>query len=613
MSDTYTAFLKSKVKLAESTGFEIRETELNPALKPHQKASVIWAAAGGRRALFKAFGLGKTIDQLELLRVVLLRTGGRGLIVCPLGVKQEFVRDAEKILGWTELPKFIRSTDEAGPTGIYLTNYESVRDGKVDPADFVVVSLDEASILRGFGGTKTFRELMLLCTGDGGPSGRSREKRVKYRFLATATPSPNEYIELLAYAAFLGIMDVSQAKTRFFRRDSTKADNLTLHPHKEEEFWLWVASWALFVQTPSDLGFSDEGYSLPELDVRWHVVETDHSEAGYERSGQKKLIRDAAIGVQDAAAEKRVSLSRRIAKMMELRAEDPEAHRIIWHDLEVEREAIEAAIPSVVSVCGGDTDDHKEKSIIGFSNGEFPELAGKPCMLGSGCNFQRHCAWAIFLGIGFKFNDFIQAIHRLHRFLQLRRVRIDLIYTEAEQEIRKQLEEKWSNHKKLVQNMTKIIRDYGLSKAAMAHTLTRKLGVERVEVSGPGYRLVNNDSVKEARQTPDNSVGLMLTSIPFSNQYEYSPNYADFGHSESNTEFFRQMDYLTPEVFRTLMPGRIAAAQGFRRDYKFTGTKSDQVKQIGNAVPRRLARALCLAALSQNSNVADLMREEEAA
>lgn len=557
----YAAFLKSKVKLAETWGFPIEDSEINPVLKPHQRASVRWLVGGGRRAGFLAFGLGKTPIQLETIRLVLTRTGGRGLIVCPLGVRQEFVRDAVDLLGWTEAPRFIRSIAEADETGIYLTNYETVRDGKLDPAEFDAVSLDEASVLRGFGGSKTFREFMRLFTGDGGPTGIHRKdgKRVPYRFVATATPSPNEYIELLCYADFLGIMDVSQAKTRFFKRDSTKADKLTIHPHKEKEFWLWVASWALFLQKPSDLGFSDEGYDLPAMEVRWHEVPTDHSEAGHDRSGQSRMFRDAAIGVQDAAAEKRISLTARIAKLMEIRAEDPTAHRVIWHDLEIERAAIEAAIPGIVTVRGADTDEHKEASIIGFSNGDFQEIGGKPCMLGSGLNWQRHCAWAVYLGIGFKFNDLIQSIHRIYRFLQTRQVRIDLIFTEAEREVRKQLERKWNQHNHMVAKMTEIIREYGLSHAAMAKTLTRKLGIDRVEIAGNGYRLINNDCVQETRSMPDNSVGLILTSIPFSTQYEYSPNYADFGHSEGNTEFFQQMDFLSAELLRVLQPGRIAA------------------------------------------------------
>lgn len=559
----YQDFLKNKVRLAQNDGFEIGDSEISDRLKPHNKLMVRWLVNGGRRACFASFGLHKTVTQLETIRCTLLRTGGAGLIICPLGVRQEFARDAIDILGYAEPPKFIRRIEEAGDTGIYLTNYETVRDGKLDPRLFKAVSLDEASVLRGFGGTKTFREFMRLFTGDAGPLGDRRGVEcVPYRFVATATPSPNDYIELLAYADFLGVMDVSQAKTRFFKRDSTQADKLTLHKHKEEEFWLWVASWALFVTKPSDLtgnALDDIGYELPPLDIRWHELPSDHSTASPEKWGQHRLFKNLAVGITDSAREKRESLGARVGKMMELRAEDPEAHRIIWHDLEAERNAIERAIPDITAVYGSQDLEERELAVSGFSYGQIPELAAKPVMLGSGCNLQRFCHWAIYLGIGFKFNDFIQSIHRLARFLQKDQVRIDLIYTEAEREVRRVLENKWEKHNQLVQKMTEIVKQFGLNQAAMAQLLTRKMGVERIEVSGTGYRVINNDAVLEAGRLKENSIGLILTSIPFSTQYEYSPNYADFGHSENNDEFFRQMDFLTPKLFKALMPGRIAA------------------------------------------------------
>jgi DNA modification methylase len=543
---TYDEFLKSKILKSPQLGFDISPDEVNPILKPHQIASVVWAVQGGRRALFQAFGLGKTVQQLEIIRLCLKHAGGgMGLIIMPLGVRQEFMHDAA-MLGIKA--KFIRRIHECDdPNGIYFTNYETVRDEKLDPKHFTACSLDEAAVLRGFGGTKTFRKFMSLLAGDDFHGGY--ESEIKYRFVATATPSPNEYIELLAYAAYLGVMDVSAGKTRFFKRDSVHADRLTIHPHKEREFWLWVASWALFLQKPSDLGFSDEGYDLPPLDVRWHEVPTDHSQAGFEKDGQGRIFANAACGVTEAAREKRLSLGNRINKMMELRAEDPEAHRIIWHDLEVERHAIKRSIPDCAMVYGSqDLEDREDR-----------EIGGKPVMIGSGTNLQRFCNWAIYLGIGFKFNDFIQSVHRINRFLQTKPCRIDLIYTEAEREIKKVLERKWQQHNKMVEKMTEIIREYGLSQAAMIQALGRAFGVERVEIEGERYKLINNDAVYETRSMAQNSVGLILTSIPFSTQYEYSPNYADFGHTDNNDHFFEQMDYLTPELLRVLMPGRIAA------------------------------------------------------
>jgi hypothetical protein len=562
MKVAYEDFLKSKIRLSPDSGFQIEDSDINPALKPHNKLMVKWMVQGGRRACFASFGLHKTVTQLEVIRCTLLRTGGRGLIIAPLGVRAEFKKDALTILGWNEPPKFIRSIAEAEETGIYITNYETVRDGKLDPRLFEVASLDEASILRGLGGTKTFREFMRLFTGDAGPMGERRgTELVPYRFVATATPSPNDYIELLAYADFLGIMDVSQAKTRFFKRDSTQADKLTLHAHKEEEFWLWVASWALFVTKPSDLTGNvedDKGYEMPPLDIRWHELPSDHTDAGVEKWGQYKLLKDSALGLGPAAKEKRDSLHARVNKMLEIRQEDINAHRIIWHDLEDERRAIEKLLPTCKTVYGSQKLDDREQIISAFSEGELAEIGGKPCMIGSGTNLQKHCSWAIYLGIGFKFNDFVQSIHRLLRFLQQHRVRIDLIYTEAERQVRKTLERKWQQHNKMVEKMTDIIKQFGLSQAAMAQVLSRKMGVERIEIKGKHYTAVQNDNVAEVKRIEKNSVGLILTSVPFSTQYEYSPNYADFGHSENNEEFFEQMDYLTPGLFESLIPGRLA-------------------------------------------------------
>jgi hypothetical protein len=550
--ERYREFLKSKAAVSQEHGFNVTPNEIHPLAKPHQVDAIRWAVQGGRRAIFAAFGLGKSIMQLETLRLILKNAGGRALIVAPLGVRQEFKRDAGKLgidITFVRSIKEVYDRERLGNcSGIFLTNYETVRDGKLDPAHFTATSLDEAAVLRSFGGTKTFREFMRLF------------EEVLYRFVATATPDPNEYIEMLAYSAYLGIMDVSQAKTRFFKRDSTKADKLTIHPHKEEEFWLWVASWGLFLQRPSDLGHSDEGYALPKMEVIYTEVSADHSAGGaVESNGQVRMFRDATGGVVDAAREKRDTLPQRIEAMKRILLAEPDEHFILWHDLEAERAAIEAAVPTGKSVYGTQDLEEREQTIVDFSDGEFQYLAAKPVIAGSGCNFQRHCARAIFVGIGFKFNDFIQAIHRIHRFLQTRQVKIYLIFADSERGILETLLEKWQRYERRAEKMSEIIQQYGLSQQAMIQAMTRAMGVERIEVKGEGYRLINNDCVEEAQNLETDSVGLILTSIPFSTQYEYTPSYNDFGHSESNEAFFKQMDFLTPNLLRALQPGRIAA------------------------------------------------------
>lgn len=279
--ETYLEFLKSKIVLAKETGFDIDPGEINPALKPHQRDSVIWALRGGRRALFQSFGLGKTVQEIEFCHQAVRHDGGRALIVLPLGVRQEFARDAEQILGYPA-PKYITDMAELAETDaeIVMTNYERVRDGDIDPAQFTAVALDEASVLRSFG-SKTYQVFLPKFRG------------VKYKLVCTATPSPNRYKELIHYAGYLEIMDTGQALTRFFQRDSTKANNLTLYPHKEDEFWLWVSSWALFVGKPSDLGYDDTGYDLPPLDVRTHVIADNYGRETY-RLGWTEQCKDGS-------------------------------------------------------------------------------------------------------------------------------------------------------------------------------------------------------------------------------------------------------------------------------------------------------------------------------
>lgn len=550
---SYMDFLRSKMVVASESGFDIDPAEVNPALKPHQRDAVVWAVHGGKRALFESFGLGKTVQELEFCRIVTENEGGAALIILPLGVKQEFARDARQVLHWTEnqVPFYVRNMEEVeeavslGKT-ILMTNYERVRDGDIRPDYFTATSLDEASVLRSFG-SKTYQTFL------------PKFRNVRYKLVSTATPSPNKYKELIHYAGYLDVMDTGQALTRFFQRDSQKANNLTLYPHKVDEFWLWVASWALCIQYPSDLGYDDTGYRLPKLDVRYHRLDSDASTAGFDKYGQGKLIRDAALGLKDAAREKRDSINIRVAKAKEIVDSDPEAHFILWHDLEAERHAIKKAIPEAVEVYGSQDMDIRERNVVSFSNGDIRLLATKKEISGSGCNFQRFCHRAIFVGIDYEFNDFIQAIHRIYRFLQEEQVIIDIIYMDSEEEILRVLKEKWENHNQMQQRMARIMRKYGLNHSIIIQKMERSIGVKRMEANGNHFHAVLNDTIEETAKMPENSVDLIVTSIPFSNHYEYTPSYNDLGHNENTARFFEQMDYLAPSLLKVLKPGRIYA------------------------------------------------------
>jgi DNA modification methylase len=548
----YNEFLKSKIVIAPVSGVDIEIPLMTfkdgTVMKPHQRDAIQWAIKGGRRALFESFGLGKTIQQLIICKTIVeIEPAGKALIVCPLGVRQEFKNDALKKLGISLT--YVRNMKEAyeADDKILITNYERVRDGDIDPKQFVVTSLDEASVLRSYG-SLTYQTFLEKFRG------------VKYKFVCTATPSPNKYKELIHYAGYLEVMDTGQALTRFFQRDSTKANNLTIYPHKEKEFWYWMSSWALFITRPSDLGYDDTGYDMPEMKIIYHPVKVNHNTAGTDQDGQVKMFRDAALGLKDAAKEKRDSMPERVAEMKSIIEKDPESHYIIWHDLEAERHAVMSELKGLnaADVYGSLDYETREKRIIDFSEGRIQYLATKPEISGQGCNFQYHCHKAIFLGIGYEFNDFIQAIHRVYRYQQKHVVEIHIIYAESEGEILKALQTKWSLHNNLVAKMTQIIKENGLSSVSAEEKMQRSIGVDRKEVKGKLYEAVHNDCVVETSLMESNSVDLIVTSIPFANHYEYTPSYNDFGHTNNNDHFWAQMDYLTPELFRVLKPGRVA-------------------------------------------------------
>lgn len=541
---TYLDFLRTKIEVAPVSGFEVEDSEIHPALKPHQKDAVKWALHGGRRALFESFGLGKTVQELEFCRQVLRHEGGRALIVLPLGVRQEFKHDAVEILGMEE-PKYITRMTEASADGVYMTNYERVRDGDIDPKQFSACVLDEAAVLRSFG-SKTYQTFL------------PKFKGVKYKLVATATPAPNRLKELIHYAGFLEVMDTGQALTRFFQRDSTKANNLTLYPHKVEEFWLWVSSWALYISLPSDLGYDDTGYALPPMDVRPHMICDKYGEA-VDKDGQYKLLNDTTTNLQQASREKKSSIAARCAKAKEIVDSDPDAHFILWHDREEERHELKRIMPEVVDIYGTMDYDERERRVTDFSYGKTRLFATKKSLSGCGCNFQRYCHRAIFVGIDYEFHDFIQAVHRIYRFLQNEQVIIDIIYTEAEQPIYQALMEKWRLHNEQQKNMREVVKKYGLSGEVQTERMARSIGVEHMEVTGQRFKAIHGDCVEETAKMAENSVNMILTSIPFSNHYEYTPSYNDFGHNENTERFFEQMDYLSPELLRILRPGRVFA------------------------------------------------------
>ena len=425
----YRWIAEAKIDIHSGGGFNLTPTDLHPSLFPHQRDTVIWMLARGKALNASSFGLGKTRIALECLRQIHNRTGGKTLIVCPLGVRSQFTIEDGPAMGMHL--QYVRTDAEAlaVDTPYLITNYERVREGDISAAFLAkhieAISLDEGSVLRSLG-SDTQQTFEAVC------------RPIPYRFVCTATPSPNDYKELIYYSQFLGVMDAGQALTRWFKRDSQHAGHLTIHPHLEQEFWLWVASWALFVQKPSDLGYDDTGYDMPEVSITWHRIAADHEKAWElaDKQGNVMLFKDSASSIQASIKEKRDSLPDRVAKAAEIvAAASTSKHWLIWHHLEDERRAITKAIPDAIDVYGSQDLEVREQRIVDFSHGRYRILATKPEIAGSGCNFQRHCYANIFVGVRYQFEEFIQAIHRTHRFGQAHPVEIHIIHTDAEDQI----------------------------------------------------------------------------------------------------------------------------------------------------------------------------------
>lgn len=549
MKTNYQTFLEDKIVAASNYGVDIFPNQLSDILLDHQKVIVPWCISGGRRAIFASFGLGKTLMQLEIAKQIIAVTGKPFLIAMPLGVVGEFKRDNE-LLNTGHNVTYITDTDliDTYEPTIYVTNYERIRQGDIDADKFGGVSFDEASILRNLK-TETTNYVLAYF------------KTINYRFVATATPTPNDFIEILNYADFLGVIDRGHALTRFFQRDSTKAGSLTLHENKKEEFWKWVSTWAVFINKPSDLGFDDEGYNLPAM--RLHEIEVGNysDDVIQNKRGDIILFKDTTKSLVDVSREKSNSIQVRVDKALEIVKANPGKRFILWHHLEAERVAIEKAFKDFDLRCvyGSQTNAQKEKDIIDFSEGKYQILATKPRIAGSGCNFQHACHNMIFIGIDYKFNDFIQAVHRIFRFKQKEECNVWMLFTQNELEVLKALKTKWAKHIELNTEMINTVREYGLNNDKIKADMKRQIFNDRRSSKVGGAIAINNDAVLEWQSAADNVHHMILTSIPFGDHYEYSDNYNDMGHNHGNEEFFKQMDFLTPELYRCLQPGRIAA------------------------------------------------------
>lgn len=592
MDQQYEQFLISKINVADKGGIECVRALLHPSLRPDQADIVLWALELGRALVAPDAGMGKTRIGIEVMRILQGRFGGKCLIVTELGASDTFVDPDPEVGEGSAMGmrlQYVTNQKEAfeSPCDIVVTNYERIREGNFDFSFFTAAWLDEGNYVKNMASETTDAIKLQLA-------------RVKYKFIATATPSPNEQLELINYAHVLGICDRGQILTRFFQRNSVKAGELTLHPQHEDDFWLWVHSWCIAITSPKDLGYDYPGFELPKLNLHWVEVPINKAlEAGSEKDGQARLFIQSRSGLSEAANIKRQSIDARVYKALEITSQYPDDHFILWHHLEDERKAIKAAVDfktiSFGEIYGSQKWDVREKNIIAFTKGELKYLSTKPSVSGVGCNFQKHCCKEIFVGITDSFNDLYQALKRVYRFYNPSdTVDVWFLYAPEEYDIVLNLKRKWAEHDLMREKTRAIIAKYGLDHSKYIEEKKRSFKLDRKEWKGESFTLVNNDSVLEIATMPDNSAGMLLTSIPFGNHYEYSDKYNDFGHNQTNEDFFRQMDFLVPQMLRVLKPGRIAAihtknrihygsvtGKGFSTFHRFTHMAADCFEKHG--------------------------------
>jgi hypothetical protein len=409
---------------------------LSPALKDHQRHAVEFALRAGCAALFLDTGLGKTLCALEWGRVVVEHTGRPVLMLAPLAVAAQHEREAVK---FGIDAKSIREPDQIDGARIYITNYD--RMSKFDPDQFSGVILDESSIIKSFSG-QTTRALIAAF------------KHTPFRLCCTATPAPNDHAELGQHSEFLGVMSQSQMLTRWFIHDSADTGTWKMKGHAVKDFWNWVASWARCVSKPSDLGFSDDGYNLPALNMQRHIVEADRSiDTGAEKDGQARLFRMPDTSATSIHREKRMTTDARADVIAALVAKEPDEAWVIWCDTDYEADALASRIPGAVEVRGSMSPELKEANLTAFSTGQARVIITKPSIAGFGLNWQ-HAARMAFVGLSFSYESFYQAVRRCWRFGQARPVDVHVACADTEESIWQIVSRKAGDHNAMKTEMT---------------------------------------------------------------------------------------------------------------------------------------------------------------
>lgn len=529
MSKEYQKFLEKKKKTFISSGFEIDESELNKNLFDFQKYTVKTALRKGRFALFFDCGLGKTLMQLSFAHEVTKKTGRPVLILAPLAVVAQTITEGEKF-GIDIYNYDVENRPCLDEPDIFITNYDQLNN--VDVSVFTGVVLDESSILKGKDG-QTSNLIINLFKG------------TPYKLACTATPSPNDHMELGMHVEFLGYDSYENMKAMYFVQDQKikSNDKWRLRKHAENDFWKYICQWSMACDNPSTLGFCHDGYTLPEIEYIEHIIPVENN--------TRSLFSDVAVSATDLHKDLQRSFDARIEKTVELVNSNDEQW-IVWGLKNNETDALAKLIKDSVNVQGKDSPEFKAKNLNGFAKKDFRVLITKTSIASFGMNYQQ-CCNMVFTSYDFKFEAFYQAVRRSYRFGQKNKVKVHVLVPESQMNVRHSILEKQKKHFEKLKQM---------ALHSSNNDYKEEIEIEEVkqtEVKTDNYWLLNGDCVEEIKKLSDCSVDYSFFSPPFSDLYTYSDDPRDFSNVKNDDEFFEHFQYLVPELNRVLKPGRLVS------------------------------------------------------
>ena len=514
----YEQFIRSKLSKIEDYGFQVDASLLNGKLFDFQKYIVEIALRKGRYAIFADCGLGKTAMQLSWSHEVVIHTGKSVLILCPLAVSGQTIKEGEKFN-----IKIIKYNNQTEP-GIYITNYEQLENINLD--SFVGVVLDESSILKNF--TGVYKNLII-----------DKFKSFQYKLACTATPSPNDMMEIGNHAEFLNVMSRNEMLAMYFVHDGGETSKWRLKGHCETLFYEWISSWAVMLTNPADIGFKQDGYILPKLNFINNIIKTKPKE--------DLLFNVGKINATDFNQELRITMIDRIEKVIDI-VNNSNENFIIWTKHNEESDYLNKKISDSFNVKGSDSPEYKESKLLGFSNNEFRVLITKTKIAQFGLNYQN-CSNQIFASVDFSFESLYQAIRRSYRFGQKKEVNIYIITTDTMENVIENINRKQKEFEKMQRSLSINLN--------LANNKNKRYKL--MNINGEKYRLILGDCVNEMDNIESESVGFSIFSPPFAELYVYSDNPHDMGNSKDYNEFLIAFNFMIKKLERIMIPGRNVA------------------------------------------------------